>query len=131
MLVAGDDDPKANATYPVNVSVEDATSEAAYGERTLVTKESEVADAGALRNVGAAILEQRKFDLWEGRFQIYNWSLEPGDKVSMYLPTIGVNNGQSGVPWILMEVEERVSRGVAQRMGTFVEHVDAAFHRVS
>ena len=49
----------------------------------------------------------------------------------MYLPTIGVNNGQSGVPWILMEVEERVSRGVAQRMGTFVEHVDAAFHRVS
>ena len=131
VLVVGDDDPMTNANYPVNVRVSDSNSETAYGRRTLVTKESEVADAGALRNVGASLLEQRKFDLWEGRFSIYDWTLEPGDKVSMYLPTIGVNNGAAAVPWILMEVEEQVDRGQARRMGTFVEHVDAAFHRVS
>ena len=76
-------------------------------------------------------MEQRKFDLWEGRFRIGNWDIEPGDKVSMYLPTVGVNNGSAGVPWILMEVEERVDQGAAQRWGTFVEHNDAAYHRVT
>ena len=131
IIVAGDDDPEADAADPVNVTVQDTNSTNAYGRRTMVTKESEVADAGALRNVGAALLEQRKFDLWEGRFRIANWSVEPGDKVSMYLPTVGVNNGTNAVPWVLMEVEEQVSRGTAQRLGTFVEHVDAAFHRVS
>ena len=54
-----------------------------------------------------------------------------GDKVGMYLPTIGVNNGANAVPWVLMEVEEEVNRGIAQRRGTFVEHNDAAYYRVT
>ena len=131
ITVVGDDDPEVSSGSPVNVAAEDANSQSAYGIRDLVTKESEAADHEALRNVGVAILEQRKFDLWQGRFKIENWTLEPGDKVAMYLPTIGVNNGNSGVPWILMEVEEQVNRGTAQRWGTFVEHNDAAFIRVT
>ena len=131
ITVAGDDDPEASSSYPVSGIAEDSPSQAAYGRRDLVTKESEAADQEALRNVGVALLEQRKFDLWQGRFKIENWTLEPGDKVAMYLPTIGVNNGNSGVPWILMEVEEQVNRGTAQRWGTFVEHNDAAFIRVT
>lgn len=47
------------------------------------------------------------------------------------MPTIGVSNGDAAVPWILMEVEEQVHRGSAQRWGTFVEHDDAAFFRVT
>ena len=131
ITVVGDDDPEVSSTRPISVTASDANSQAAYGKRDLVTKESEVGDVGALNNIAASILEQRKFDLWQGRFKIENWSLEPGDKVYMYLPTIGVNNGNSGVPWILMEVEERVNRGAAQRWGTFVEHNDAAFIRVT
>ena len=131
ITVVGDDNPAVNANRPITATAEDTNSQTAYGIRDLVTKESEVGDAGALRNVAVSLLEQRKFDLWQGRFKINNWSIEPGDKVSIYLPTIGVNNGTAAVPWILMEVEEQVNRGVAQRWGTFVEHNDAAFIRVT
>ena len=129
VLVVGDDDPATDADRPVIGTATDTNSRDAYGLRKLVTKESDVADPDALRTVAKALLEQRKFDLWQGRFKIDNWSIEPGDKVSMHLPTVGVNNGRSGVPWILMEVEESVSRGTAQRWGTFVEHNDAAYFR--
>ena len=131
ITVVGDDDPTADSSWPVHIVAEDTNSQSAYGVRNLVTKESEVVDLDALRTVGTSLLEQRKFDLWEGRFRIVNWDIEPGDKVSMYLPTVGVNNGSAGVPWILMEVEERVNQGAAQRWGTFVEHNDAAYHRVT
>ena len=131
ITVVGDDYPTADSSWPVHIVAEDTNSQSAYGVRDLVTKESEVVDLDALRTVGTSLLEQRKFDLWEGRFQIVNWDIEPGDKVSMYLPAVGVNNGSAGVPWILMEVEERVNQGAAQRWGTFVEHNDAAFIRVT
>ena len=131
ITVVGDDNPSVNSNWPVYFTSEDTNSQAAYGIRSMVTKENEVVDAGALRTVGVSLLEQRKFDLWQGRFQIRNWNVEPGTKVSMYLPTIGVNNGANAVPWVLMEVEERVNRGMAQRWGTFVEHNDAAYYRVT
>ena len=131
ITVVGDDDPETDSNWPLSSIAQDTNSQSAYGRRDMVTKESEVGDTDALNNVATSILEQRKFDLWQGRFKIDNWTLEPGDKVAMYLPTIGVNNGNSGVPWILMEVEEQVNRGVAQRWGTFVEYNDAAFIRVT
>ena len=131
ILVAGDDDPSGSSTWPVRAVVEDANSQAAYGRRELATKESEVADTGALRNIGIALLEQRKFDLMQGRFKVYNWVLEPGDKISLYLPTIGFNNGAAGVPWVVMEVEEQVNQGKVERWATLMEHNDAAFVRVS
>ena len=131
ITVVGDADPTVNPNWPVSVTSTDTTSQTAYRERDLVTKESEVVDQGALGIVGASLLEQRRFDLWQGRFEIYNWTIEPGEKVSVYLPTIGVNNGSNGVPWVLMEVEEQVSRGSARRWGTFAEHNDAALFRVT
>ena len=131
ITVVGDDDPSADSSWPVRGVAEDSNSESAYGQRDWVTKESEVVDLVALGNIGVSILEQRKFDLWHGRFRIDNWDVEPGDKVLMYLPTIGVNNGTTGVPWVLMEVEERVNRGLVQRVGDFVEHNDAAYFRVT
>lgn len=129
--VVGDDDPDQDQDRPVSVSVDDANSQAAYGLRDLVIKESDVTDTGGLTNAGQGVLERRKFDLWQGRFRIHRWDLQPGDKVLLYLPAIGVNNGGAGVPWVLEEVEERLEQGVARRWGTFVEHVDAAFFRVS
>ncbi len=131
ITVVGDDNPSVSANWPVRVTSEDSNSQSAYGVRDLVTKENDVIDLVALGTVGVSILEQRKFDLWEGRFRIVDWVIEPGDKVSIYLPTIGVNNGDAGVPWVLMEVEELVSQGVAQRYGNFVEHNDAAYFRVT
>ena len=131
VLVVGDDDPEVDGNWPLYVTTFDAGSRSAYGTRLLVARESEAGSTSELNNIARSMLEQRKFDLWQGRFKIENWTLEPGDKVSMYLPTIGVNNGTSGVPWILMEVEEQVNRGVAQRWGTFVEHNYAAFIRVT
>ena len=129
IIVVGDEDISQN--WPKFVTVDDTYSQSAYGVRDLVTKESEVGDTAGLRTIGRSVLEKRKFDLWQGRFQIHDWSIEPGDKVNLYLPTIGVNNGPGGVPWVLMEVEETVQQGKAERFGTFVEHNDAAFFRVT
>jgi hypothetical protein len=129
--VIGDDDPDTDFNDPLMTSVSDTNSQTAYGTRDLIVKESERGDVGALANIGAGVLERRKFDLWQGRFRINRWDLEPGDKVLMHLPTIGVENAGVGVPWVLEQVEERVNRGVARRFGTFVEHVDAAFFRVT
>ncbi len=131
ITVVGDDNPQVDSNWPLYATAEDSNSQSAYGRRDMVTKESEVGDTEALNNIAVSILEQRKFDLWQGKFKIDNWTLEPGDKVSLYLPTIGVNDGDGGVPWILMEVEEQMNRGTAQRWGTFVEHKDAAFFRVT
>lgn len=122
--------PEVDGNWPLYVTTFDTSSRSAYGTRLLVVRESEAGSTSELNNIARSMLEQRKFDLLQGRFNIENWTLEPGDKVSMYLPTIGVNNGASGVPWVLMEVEEQVNRGVTQRWGTFVEHVDAASIRV-
>lgn len=81
ITVAGDDDPEVDSNWPLSATAQDANSQAAYGQRDMVTKESEVGDTQALSNVAISLLEQHKFGLWQGRFKIDNWSIEPGDKV--------------------------------------------------
>ena len=127
ITVCGDDDPDTASERPVSRISVDTASQAAYGVRHLVTKEGSVFDGGALVNACNSLLEQRRWDLLQGRFRLPDWSIEPGDKVSITLPTIGIDNA----PWILLEVEEQVNQGQAERYGTFVEHSDAAFARVT
>ena len=131
ITVCGDDDPDTASERPVSRIVTDTNSQGAYGVRHLVTKEGSVFDGGALSNICNSLLEQRRWDYLQGRFRIPDWSIEPGDNVNMYLPTIGSNDGNSGVPWVLIEVEEQVNQGSAERFGTFIEHSDAAFSRVT
>ena len=132
ITVCGDDDPDTASERPVSSIAVDANSQSAYGVRHLVTKEGSVFETGALGNICNSLLEQRRWDYMQGRFRILDWTIEPGDKVNLYLPTAGVDNGSGGgVPWILTEVEESVSQGQADRFGTFIEHSDAAFFRVT
>ena len=132
VTVCGDDDPDTASERPVSRIATDTSSQGSYGVRHLVTKEGSVFDGGALANICDSLLEQRRWDYMQGRFRIPDWSLEPGDKMNLYLPSAWVDNGSGGgVPWTLMEVEESVSQGRAERFGTFLEHSDAAFFRVT
>ena len=70
IVVTGDDDPASDQGRPLYFGADDRNSRAAYGTRDLVVRESGAGGLDSLQNAAVAILEQRKFDLWQGRFDI-------------------------------------------------------------
>ena len=130
--VIGDDDPEVDGDWPLFAAAVNASSAEVYGTRQLIVRESEAKNLSEIGIIALAISEQRNYDLWETRIEMTNWALEPGDKILVYLPNLGIDDRVGGgLAWVLQEVEESVRRGRAKRFGMFRETVAAASTRVS
>ena len=136
VYTVGADDP-ANPTpgyddRPLWVVANKAASNAAYGQRDLIERDPELASLTDLAVNALAIGARRNFATLQGRFRAFNWSLLPGDKILLYLPTIGIDDGVGGgTEWVVVETEDRYHQNRARRWATLRETPGAAETRVS
>ena len=136
VYMVGADDP-ANPTpgfdhRPLWAPAIKAASNTAYGPRDLVERDPELTTLTDIAISALAVGARRNFATLQGRFRAFNWSLLPGDKILLYLPTIGVDDGGGGgTEWVVVETEDRYHQNRARRWVTLRETPAAAQTRVA
>lgn len=126
----GDDDPLTDEVDPLLAASIDAASNTAYGRRESLTRSQETKNTLDLLVQAQGLGEQRNYDLLETKLRVFDWSLKPSDKILLFLPTVGVNDGAGAVPWVVDETEDRFHQGRARRWITLKETRAAAVTRV-
>lgn len=100
----------------------DVNSYGKFGWRTApAIRDGKIVDANRATDRAMREVKEKAWEYYELTVSIWDFALNPGDKVTLYLPVVGIDGVNFSDQYVVTETVDRYARGKVDRVVTFRE----------